>query len=323
MTDPSLLVVRDLVVAFPAAEGRAYGTARVSLEIAARERVGLVGESGSGKSITALAMLGMAPPPGRIVGGSVTWRGRSLLDPRVARDVRGREIAIVFQDPSSSLNPLKPIGDHVDEILMQRKGLDGRRARRRTVELLSSVGIARAAERSRQLPHEFSGGMRQRAMIAVALASNPSLLIADEPTTALDVTVQAQILDLLRDLSAELQFAVLLISHDLAVIGEFCERVEVMYAGRIVERAPVENMFERAAHPYTSALLALSPRVDVDQPPHVPIPGEPAIPDALIESCAFAPRCPEARDLCRARRPVLASWIDAQHEVACWNRTTS
>jgi oligopeptide/dipeptide ABC transporter ATP-binding protein len=320
MIHPTLLAVRDLVVAFPGANGRVFGTARVSVDIAARERVGLVGESGSGKSMTALAMLGMTPPPGQIIGGSVTWRGRDMLDPRVAGEVRGREIAIVFQDPMASLNPLKPVGEHVTEILVSRRGLDPRSARRRAVELLGQVGIARASERARQFAHEFSGGMRQRAMIAAALASDPMLLIADEPTTALDVTVQAQILDLLRDLSQEREFAVLLISHDLAVIGEFCERVEVMYAGRIVERASVEEIFEQPAHPYSQALLALSPRVDVDQAAGAPIPGEPALPDPRQEGCPFAARCPEVRAVCRQRTPVLELWMTERHQVACWAR---
>jgi oligopeptide/dipeptide ABC transporter ATP-binding protein len=317
----TLLELRDLVVQFPGRSSPSYGTAGVSITIDKNERVGLVGESGSGKSVTALAMLGMVPPGGRIVRGSVRWLGQDMLDPAVAREIRGRGISIVFQDPMSSLSPVKPIGQHIQEILEARLGYSSDLARERTIVLLESVGIAQAAERSAQFAHEFSGGMQQRVMIAAALASNPQLLIADEPTTALDVTVQAQILDLLHRLSEELRFSVLLISHDLAVVGEFCQRLEVMYAGRILETARVEDLFTRPSHPYSQALLALTPSVDRDDPSRPPITGEAALPDPRLQGCPFAPRCPEARDLCRNVLPQLASLETAQpHLVACWNR---
>jgi oligopeptide/dipeptide ABC transporter ATP-binding protein len=318
----TLLELRDLVVQFPGGRGPSYGTAGVSITIDRNERVGLVGESGSGKSVTALAMLGMVPPGGRILRGSVRWLGMDMLDPAVAREVRGRGISIVFQDPMSSLSPVKPVGQHIREILEARLGYTRDRATKRTIELLEHVGIARAEERSAQFAHEFSGGMQQRVMIAAALASDPQLLIADEPTTALDVTVQAQILDLLHELSEDLGFSVLLISHDLAVVGEFCQRIEVMYAGRIVEMARVEELFTQPSHPYSQALLALTPHVDRDDPFRTPITGEAALPDPSVQGCPFAPRCPEARELCRNVLPQpLSLAADSAHYVACWNRS--
>ena len=315
-----LLEVKDLTVGFPTRDGTVLGVDHLTLNVGSHERLGVVGESGSGKSVMGLAILGMVLPPGRIMGGSVRWRGEDVLDPAVANRVRGREIAMIFQDPMVSLNPLKTVGSQLRELLQRRVGLQGAEIRQRSLELLDMVGIANASERLRAYAYELSGGMRQRVMIATALACEPTLVIADEPTTGLDVTIQDQILTLLHDLSTELGMSVLMITHDLGVVAQFCDRVQVMYAGRIVERAPINEMFADPQHPYSLGLLHSVPRVDRDDGELTGIPGEPLDRAQFPPGCAFEPRCNEAQDRCRDTPPPLLK-IAERRWVACYNRT--
>jgi peptide/nickel transport system ATP-binding protein len=318
-----LLQVRDLTVTFRS-RGRADVRAvdGVSLDIAAGETVGIVGESGSGKSVTSLAALGLLPRRGVEVSGSVLFDDADLLTLPDAelRELRGRDIAMVFQDPMSSLNPVLTVGRQITEILTRHRGMDRREARDEAARLLASVGIADAARRLGSFPHQLSGGMRQRVMIAMALACAPRLLIADEPTTALDVTISAQILDLLRGLVVESQTALVLITHDLGVVAGLCEQVHVMYSGRIVESAGRQELFARPRHPYTTGLLASVPRLD--QPrgePLRPIPGAPSDTLPWAEGCAFAPRCTRQVPESLGAPPPLRRDDETGHLVRCCN----
>jgi oligopeptide/dipeptide ABC transporter ATP-binding protein len=295
----------------------------VSFDIGDGDCVGVVGESGSGKSVTALSMLRLhARRTARFAGGSVRYDGRDLL--RIPesdlRRIRGRDIAMVFQDPMSSLNPVLTICDQISESLRLHQNMSRADARRRTVELLDLVRIADAGRRVDEYPHRLSGGMRQRVMIAIAIACRPRLLIADEPTTALDVTIQAQILELLRDLRAELGMAVMLISHDLGVIAEFARRVIVMYAGRVVEDAPVDVLFRRPLHPYTEGLMASVPAIEGETARLYSIPGRIPDPDEVVAGCRFGPRCGYAEPVCRAAMPDLVA-VDGDHRVRCTPRS--
>ena len=313
-----LLEVSDLHVRFGDDAHGIRAVDGVSLTVGNGETLGLVGESGSGKSVAALALLRLLSRPGRIAGGSVRLRGRELLDlsDRDMRAVRGREIAVVFQDPMTSLNPVLTVGRQVTEMLEENQGLPPARARRRAVELLEQVGIPAAARRLGDYPHQFSGGMRQRVTIAIAVACRPRLLIADEPTTALDVTIQAQILDLLRGLQAELGMGLLLITHDLGVVAGAADRVAVMYGGRIVEEGPAPSVFAQPGMPYTAGLLAATPRLDQPGGRMVPIPGRPPVPAGPTHACRFAPRCAHVQAVCRAEAPALRT-IGAGHRAAC------
>ena len=315
-----LLEVKDLTVGFPTRDGTVLGVDGLTLNVGSHERLGVVGESGSGKSVMGLAILGMVLPPGRIMGGSVRWRGENVLDEAVANRVRGREIAMIFQDPMVSLNPLKTVGAQLRELLRHRAGMDGAKVRQRSMELLDMVGIANPGERLKSYAYELSGGLRQRVMIATALACEPTLLIADEPTTGLDVTIQDQILTLLHDLSTELGMSVLMITHDLGVVAQFCDRVQVMYAGRIVERAPIAEMFADPLHPYSEGLLRSVPRVDRTDSELTGILGEPLDRAQFPPGCAFEPRCPEAVEVCRSAAPPLVR-LEGRRWVACYNRT--
>jgi oligopeptide/dipeptide ABC transporter ATP-binding protein len=295
----------------------------VSFDIGDGDCVGVVGESGSGKSVTALSMLRLhARRTARFAGGSVRYDGRDLL--RIPesdlRRIRGRDIAMVFQDPMSSLNPVLTICDQISESLRLHQNMSRADARRRAVELLDLVRIADAGRRVDEYPHRLSGGMRQRVMIAIAIACRPRLLIADEPTTALDVTIQAQILELLRDLRAELGMAVMLISHDLGVIAEFARRVIVMYAGRVVEDAPVDVLFRRPLHPYTEGLMASVPAIEGETARLYSIPGRIPDPDEVVAGCRFGPRCGYAEPVCRAAMPDLVA-VDGDHRVRCTPRS--
>ncbi len=314
-----LLEVKDLTVGFPTRDGLVLATDGLTLNVGSHERLGVVGESGSGKSVMGLAILGMVLPPGRIISGSVRWRGEDMLDKSVASRVRGREIAMIFQDPMVSLNPLKTVGAQMRELLRRRAGLEGSAIKRRSIELLDMVGIANPKDRLKSYAFELSGGMRQRVMIATALACEPLLLIADEPTTGLDVTIQDQVLALLHDLSTELGVSVLMITHDLGVVAQFCDRVQVMYAGRIVERAPIAEMFADPQHPYSMGLLQSVPRVDLHRSELAAIPGEPLDRADFPSGCAFEPRCGEARESCREAPPALVQFADRRW-VACYNR---
>jgi oligopeptide/dipeptide ABC transporter ATP-binding protein len=317
--DSPLLSVRNLTVAFDTRRGSFDAVRDVGLDVWPSRTLGVVGESGSGKSVTAMALMQLLPEAARVTSGHVSFGGRDLrtLTERQMRSVRGREIAMVFQDPMASLNPILTVGRQLMEPLVLQIGLGRSAARERAEELLALVRIPSPGQIMRAYPHELSGGMRQRVMIAIALSCGPQLLIADEPTTALDVTTQAQILELLRDLQARLHMAVVLITHDLGVIAEFADDVLVMYAGRVVERAPVAALFDRPGHPYTEGLLRSMPPLEDEDPEILPaIEGNVASPFAMPPGCAFHPRCPYAWDDCARILPPLVE-LGAGHDAAC------
>ena len=317
-----VLEVEDLQTFFYTRRGLVRAVDRVSFAVGAGETLAIVGESGCGKSITALSVMGLVPsPPGRIVGGSVRLRGRDLLrlDAEAMRRVRGNEISMIFQEPMTSLNPVLTIGDQIAEALTLHQDLSRAAARDRAVEMLRLVRIPEPERRAREYPHQLSGGMRQRAIIAMALSCDPKVLIADEPTTALDVTIQAQILELVLELQERLGTAVVLITHDLGVVAETARRVVVLYAGRMVEEAEVTALFDGPLHPYTRGLLGSIPRLDEAEGARLQeIPGMVPALDALPEGCAFAPRCAMATERCRAEAPP---WREMRpgHWSACWH----
>jgi peptide/nickel transport system ATP-binding protein len=302
-----LLAIDHLTVQFHGDRGWSSAVQDVSLRVHEGECVGLVGESGSGKSVTALSVLRLHDPRTSRITGTVRYCGNDVLgmSNRALRQLRGGEVAMVFQDPMSSLNPVLTIADQIGETLRLHEGLTKAAARRRAIELLDLVRIPDAARRVDEYPHRLSGGMRQRVMIAIAMACRPKLLIADEPTTALDVTIQAQILELLRELQAELGMAVLLITHDLGVIAEVAQRVVVMYAGQVVEEAPVERLFAHPLHPYSEGLLLAIPPLDEDVHRLAAIPGNIPDPGRMPAGCRYAPRCPLVRESCVVAPPPL------------------
>ena len=320
MNSTRLLEVNDLRVSFRTDAGEALAVDGVSFSVGAGETLGIVGESGCGKSVSALSILGLiADPPGRVLpGSSVRLRGEELLTapPARLRDVRGGEVAMVFQEPMTSLNPVLRVGDQVAEAVRRHTELRGDAVNERVVTLLDRVGIPDPASRARAFPHQLSGGMRQRAMIAMALAGDPELLIADEPTTALDVTIQARILTLLDDLRRERNMALVLITHDLGVVAQVADRVAVMYAGRIVEEAPSVNLFSTPAHPYTIGLLRSIPDPDKPGDRLEAIPGSVPSPHAWPPGCRFHPRCAVALDRCRTDNPSLMQAPATR--AACW-----
>ncbi len=314
----ALLDVQNLSVDFPTRRGVLHALDRVSLSIAPGEILGVVGESGAGKSLTGAAIIGLLEPPGRISGGSVSLDGRRIdtLPPEQMRRVRGRQIGAVFQDPLTTLNPLYTVGRQLVETMQTHLGLSDREAQARAVRWLEDVGIPGAAERVGAYPHEFSGGMRQRVVIALALCAEPKLVIADEPTTALDVSIQAQVIALMRRLAQDHGTAILLVTHDMGVIAETCDRVAVMYAGRVIEIGSVGDVVHRPAHPYTEGLMASIPalRARVDRLAQI----DGAMPrlNAIPPGCPYNPRCPKVFDRCRVDRPEL---MPAKQSVAaCW-----
>ncbi len=317
-----LLEVRDLRVHFYTRAGVVEGARGVSFKVGYGETLGIVGESGSGKSVSVQAVIGLINTPGFIEGGDILYKGRSLLDKAgrsTQRVVRGKEISMIFQDPMTSLNPVFTVGTQITEVLRHHLGMDRERARQRAAELLELVDINAPKKRLKQYPHELSGGMRQRVMIAISLACEPQLLIADEPTTALDVTVQAQILELLTDLQARLNLSIILITHDLGVVAQLCHRVAVMYAGQIVEVGTADQVFSAPVHPYTRGLLSATPRLDKISERMVSIDG---VPPNLISppaGCAFFPRCAKRADACRA--PQSLSAIAEDRQISCWRET--
>ncbi len=317
----SLLDVRDLAVTFASQGDIVRAVDGVSFSLERGETLGIVGESGSGKSVTALAVMGLVrDPPGRIAGGSILFEGKDLRasTPEEMRSLRGHGIAMVFQDPMTSLNPVLTIGRQLTEVMEVHLGLSPAQARTRAVDLLAMVGIPSPESRLDEYPHRFSGGMRQRVMIAMAVACKPRLLIADEPTTALDVTIQAQILDLLRGLQADLGMAMILITHDLGVVAGMADRVNVMYAGRIVEEGSTDAIFASPRMPYTMGLLQSVPRLDRPEDARlVPIPGLPPAGSSGDGRCSFEPRCGFAAARCRELAPTLRS-VGLGHRAACW-----
>jgi oligopeptide transport system ATP-binding protein len=317
-----LLQIKDLTTRFYTEDGVVYAVNGISYTLGEGEILGIVGESGCGKSVHALSIMGLIPqPPGKIEKGEVNFDGRDMLkaSQNELRDIRGSQIAMVFQDPMTSLNPVFTVGYQIMEALKLHLAMDDKQARERTAELLSMVGIPDAKQRVDDYPHQFSGGMRQRAMIAMALSCNPMLLIADEPTTALDVTIQAQIVDLVKRLQEELGMAVMWITHDLGIVAEIAQKINVMYAGYIVERGTARDIFKKTRHPYTMGLLASLPRLDEAPGTElVAIPGLPPDLLSLPDGCPFVYRCMYAVDRCLEEMPPLEQTDGIDHTVACW-----
>ncbi len=311
------LSVRDLTTSFETPTGRVNAVDHVSFDVISGEVLGLVGESGSGKSVTLRSIMRLVHPPGRIEG-SILWRGRDILKlpDRSLRQVRGSEIAMIFQEPMTALNPVLPIGIQIEESLREHTGLDAAGRAKRARELMDLVGISEAPRRLKDYPHQFSGGMRQRAMIAITLASNPKLLLADEPTTALDVTIQDQILKLILELRRELNMSVLFVTHDLGVVAAICDRLAVMYAGRIVETGKVSTVFSDPHHAYTRGLLGSVPQRGEERTMLLSIEGTPPSLAAIPPGCPFHPRCTFASEMCRTDAPVLDEFVPGRL-VAC------
>ena len=316
----SLLEIKNLVTSFPWPEGELKAVDGLDLNIRPAQILGLVGESGCGKSMTALSILGLVPSPGRVSRGSIKFKGEELLSASTERlqKIRGAEISMIFQEPMTSLNPVFTVGRQISELILAHQKMDKKKAWELTVESLAQVGIADPENRAGAYPHQLSGGMRQRVVIAMALALKPALIIADEPTTALDVTIQAQILGLMESLQQKTQSAFLLITHNLAVVAKMAHRVAVMYTGRLVEQADVTELFDHPLHPYTKGLMACLPsrsqELGVDLPT---IPGVVPPLDALPKGCNFSDRCPEAFSLCREAEPALVE-VSSGHMVRCF-----
>jgi oligopeptide/dipeptide ABC transporter ATP-binding protein len=314
----TLLKIDNLRIGFQLGVGTGVAVRGISLAIRRGEAVGLVGESGSGKSVTALSVMGLLPRSARVLCGKIQFQGTDLLalSEQQLRRVRGKEISMIFQDPLVSLNPVFTIGQQLVDIIRTHQDVDGTAARARAIEALSMVGISSPAARLTAYPHEFSGGMRQRALIAMAIACRPQLLIADEPTTALDVTVQAQVVSLLSRLRSELGLAILFITHNLDLMAELCDRVAVMYAGTIVEEASVEDLFTTPLHPYTNALMRCIPRLSEETVELESIEGNPPAIESTLAGCPFQPRCPRALDICSRQSPSEQAL--GGHRVSCW-----
>ncbi|QKW29240.1 ABC transporter ATP-binding protein [Streptomyces seoulensis] len=314
-----LLEVRDLHVEFRTRDGAAHAVNGVTYAVDAGETLAVLGESGSGKSVTAQAVMGILDtPPGRVTGGEIRFRDQDLLTLKEEehRRIRGAGMAMIFQDALSALNPVLTVGDQLGEMFRVHRGTSRKDSRAKAIELMDRVRIPAAAQRVGDYPHQFSGGMRQRIMIAMALALEPDLIIADEPTTALDVTVQAQVMDLLAELRREYDMGLILITHDLGVVADVADKIAVMYAGRIVETAPVHELFKRPAHPYTKGLLESIPRLDHKGRELYAIKGLPPSLQAIPPGCAFNPRCPMARDVCRTDVPPLYE-VSGERGSAC------
>ncbi|HRL20359.1 ABC transporter ATP-binding protein [Alcaligenes sp. SDU_A2] len=315
----ALLTVQDLCVEFPTRHGVLHALDHVSFSIAAGEVLGVVGESGAGKSLTGSSIIGLLDAPGRISGGQILLDGQRIdnLDEDQMRKVRGRQIGAIFQDPLTSLNPLYTVGQQLAETIVTHLSLSWKQARERAIELLEATGIPAARERIDHYPHQFSGGMRQRVVIALALAAEPKLIVADEPTTALDVSIQAQIIDLLKTLCRSQGTAVMLITHDMGVIAETADRVAVMYAGRIIEIGPVQDVIQHPSHPYTTGLMRSIPSLHAGLERLEQIPGSMPRLNAIPPGCAFNPRCSQRMDRCLSQRPELMP-VPPKTLAACW-----
>lgn len=318
----TLLQVKNLVVEFPGRRGTLRALDDISFDIAPGEILGVVGESGAGKSLTGAAIIGLLEPPGRIAGGQIILEGRRIdeLSSEEMRHIRGRKIGAIFQDPLTSLNPLYTIGHQLIETIQAHLKVSSREAKSRAIALLQDTGIPAAEQRIDHFPHQFSGGMRQRVVIALALAAEPQLIVADEPTTALDVSIQAQIITLLKDICKKRGAAVMLITHDMGVIAETCDRVAVLYAGRVAEIGPVHQVINQPAHPYTAGLMAAIPDIEIERERLYQIDGAMPRLNAIPPGCAFNPRCPKVFDRCRAERPDLLP--AGSTRAACWLHDT-
>jgi peptide/nickel transport system ATP-binding protein len=315
----NILEVKNLCTSFFTEEGEVKAVNGVSFSVPSGRTLGIVGESGSGKSITSLSILRLIQSPGKIKSGKILFDGKDLLQlsEKDMRKIRGNEISMIFQEPMTSLNPVFTIGEQISEVYQIHRNLSKREAKEKSIEMLKLVGIPSPEKRIDQYPHELSGGMRQRVMIAMALACNPKLLIADEPTTALDVTIQAQILRLIKELQEKLHMSVIFITHDLGVVAETCDYVAVMYCGKVVEFADVKTLFKNPQHPYTVGLLNSLPRHDIDQEELIAIKGNVPSPFEMPNGCAFAPRCPHASAICHTKEPELVAHLE-NNEIRCW-----
>ncbi|MCL1974838.1 MAG: ABC transporter ATP-binding protein [Firmicutes bacterium] len=320
MADPPLLSIKDLKVSFftPAGEVKAVGG--LSFDLYQREVIGIVGESGSGKSVSVNALMRILQYPGEIIGGTLEFNGKKIetLTEKQMQAVRGKEMAMIFQDPMTSLNPVYTVGNQLMETLIKHTASKRAQAAQTALKMLRLVGINNPEQRLKQYPYELSGGMRQRVMIAMALCCSPKLLIADEPTTALDVTIQAQILDLMKSLRNETEAAIILITHDLGIVSDICDKVIVMYGGRVVERGSTDEIFYQTAHPYSKGLLECLPRLDNEESPQLtPIEGTPVDVLDLPQGCSFAARCRECRSICLKQTPPEFT-LSESHKAACW-----
>lgn len=315
-----ILEIKDLCVEFQTVEGTVHAVDHLNYTLHKGEKLGIVGESGSGKSVSSLGMMQLIPnPPGRITGGEILYHGKDLVkaSEKEMQKIRGNEISMIFQEPMTSLNPIIKCGKQIAESLRLHRGMKKKEAMEEAVQMMHAVGIANPEVRAHEYPHQMSGGMRQRVMIAMALACQPQILIADEPTTALDVTIQAQILDLIRELNESMGTSVVFITHDLGVVSELCDTVIVMYTGHIVEQALVKELFENPKHPYTRGLLNAIPRITKERNPLETIEGMVPNPNERIEGCSFSPRCPYATDQCRKAEPPMTELPDGRL-VRCW-----
>ncbi|MBU3146238.1 ABC transporter ATP-binding protein [Clostridium sp. CF012] len=316
----NLVEIKNLKTYFYTEDGIVKAVDDVSFNIRKGEIIGVVGESGCGKSVTAMSIMKLIPsPPGKIVGGEIIFEDKKILELKddEMRKIRGNDIAVIFQEPMTSLNPIFTIGYQIEEVILLHQKLSKVETKKKAIEMLKLVGVPRPDEIVRCYPHELSGGMRQRAMIAMAVSCNPKLLIADEPTTALDVTIQAQILDIMKDLKKKLNTSIMLITHDLGVIAEMAEYVVVMYAGKVVEEASVIELFKNPMHPYTDGLMKSKPSLDKEVDRLYSIPGQVPNPIDMPEECHFCPRCPKALDICRKQQPPIKE-IRPGHKVACF-----
>lgn len=315
-----ILEIKDLSVEFRTVEGTVRAVNSLNYVLRKGEKLGIVGESGSGKSVSSLGVMQLIPnPPGKITQGSILYRGEDLLkkSDKEMEKVRGNEISMIFQEPMTSLNPIMKCGKQIAETLRLHRGLQKKAAMEEAVKMMKAVGIANAETRAHEYPHQMSGGMRQRVMIAMALACQPNILIADEPTTALDVTIQAQILDLIRDLNEEFGTSVLFITHDLGVVNELCDNVIVMYTGCIMEKAPVKELFKNPLHPYSQGLVDAIPKITKEREPFKTIDGMVPNPTERIEGCTFWPRCPKATEQCKKVMPPMVE-VSEERTVRCW-----
>lgn len=315
-----LLQVKDLEVSFFTNAGEVKAVRKISYDLKFGEVIGIVGESGSGKSVSSYALMGIIPEPGKVIGGDIIFDGEKILEKTEGdlQKIRGKDVGMIFQDPMTSLNPVFTVGHQIEESLKRHTELNKTERTERIIELLKLVGINQPEKRVKQYPHELSGGMRQRIMIAMSLACNPKLLIADEPTTALDVTIQAQIIELLKELKEKINMSIIFITHDLGVVADICDKIAVMYAGTVVERGSVEEIFYKPQHPYTKGLLKSIPRVDSDEHERlIPIEGNPV--DLIFPpaGCAFAPRCESCMKICLENVPPVYMENEG-HESACW-----
>ena len=318
MEEKKLLEIKDLSVTYKVEDGIVYAVNDLNLVVHNKETLGFVGETGAGKTTTAMAIMRLIPsPPGEITKGQIIFDGEDLLQKsqRQMRSILGQDISMIFQDPMTSLNPAMTVGDQIVEMLLLHKSVNKKQAWEEACQMLELVGIKR--ERAKDYPHQFSGGMKQRVVIAIALACSPKLIIADEPTTALDVTIQAQVMDLMRDLKNKLGTSMILITHDLGIVAEICDKVAIMYAGGVVEYASKEKLYNEPAHPYTKGLFNSIPKLDVDEEWLEEIDGLPPEPTEVIPGCAFSPRCSKCMEICKQKKPGI-TYLDDDHYVRCF-----